>query len=305
MTTRSRKRSGKCSPCKASCWKAGRQGSERKLRRPAGRHPAQLGGGLGGAGRNLRYDRGGARRGVAGAGGRVGPGRASRRAGTARRGLRRRTPHQSSAAFATALRADRDHAGGAGGRGDVPRLSVEGGARHRRSDDSDQLRGGRCRAAHHRPPARLLGGPLHGAGSALARAHAQPAGQPADRHRQRGDTRAWVPGGSVRHPGGAARAGRPGRAARRRRARRTGDDPLGLLAGRHHRPRGDGAAHRDGLDRGEQNRRTGPRARAALRLLPHPGGRRKRRRRARGGLPQGHRPAGPGGQRRDDPGARC
>ncbi len=33
------------------------------------------------------------------------------------------------------------------------------------------------------------------------------------------------------------------------------DDPLGLRARRHHRPRGDGAAHRDGLDRGAQDAR--------------------------------------------------
>ena len=47
-------------------------------------------------------------------------------------------------------------------------------------------------------------------------------------------------------------------AARRRRARRAADDPVGLRARRHHRPRGDGAAHRGRLDRAA--RKTVPQA---------------------------------------------
>ena len=79
-----------------------------------------------------------------------------------------------------------------------------------------------------------------------------PLADAADPDRQRVHPRQGLPGGPVRDPGRAARAGRPGRAARRGRARRARHDPLGLRARRHHRPRGDGAADRDGVDRGAQ-----------------------------------------------------
>ena len=56
-----------------------------------------------------------------------------------------------------------------------------------------------------------------------------------------------LPRRAVRLRGRAARAGRPGRARRALiEAGERRDDPLGLRARRHHRPRGDGAAHRHG-----------------------------------------------------------
>ena len=80
--------------------------------------------------------------------------------------------------------------------------------------------------------------------------------------------------------GRAARAGRPGRAARRGRARRARHDPLGVRARRHDRPRGDGAAHRHGLDRARQDRPAGAaRWRCARGFSRDPGDRRERRRR--------------------------
>ena len=123
---------------------------------------------------------------------------------------------------------------------------------------------------------------------------ARPAGLAAHPHRQRDHAGAGLPRGAVRDRGRAARAGRPGRAARGGRARRARDDPLGVRARRHDRPRGDGAAHRRGLDRARQDRAAGARAGAAQRLLPDPGGRRQRRRRRRHRLPQGPRRPGPG-----------
>ena len=93
----------------------------------------------------------------------------------------------------------------------------------------------------------------------------------ADLDRQRAHPWQGIQRGPVRDRGRAARAGRPGRGQRGDRVRRAQDDPLGLRPGRHHRPRGDGAAHRHGLHRGVQDPAPGRLAGAALRLQPDPG----------------------------------
>ncbi len=68
--------------------------------------------------------------------------------------------------------------------------------------------------------------------------------------------------------GGAARPGGPAGAAADHPARRAGHDPLGVRAGRHHRPRGHGAPHRHGLRGARQDRTAGAVAGAAQRVLP-------------------------------------
>ena len=75
------------------------------------------------------------------------------------------------------------------------------------------------------------------------------------------------------------------------RGPRAGDDPLGLRAGRHDRPRGHGAAHRRRLHRAAQDAAPGAVPRPAQRFQPHPRRRRGHRRRRRRGLPQGPGPA--------------
>ena len=131
---------------------------------------------------------------------------------------------------------------------------LAGRAGHGRRDDRGLLRGRRRRPAHPRPAARrtrsrspapalvrLLGRVLDPLASLLILIGN--AITPGPR----------LPRRAVRLRGRAARAGRHGRGARRRRARRAADDPVGVRARRHHRPRGDGAAHRGGLDRARQD----------------------------------------------------
>ena len=107
-----------------------------------------------------------------------------------------------------------------------------------------------------------LAGPVR-----AARPGVRPAGVAADPVRQRDHARPGLPRRAVLLRGRAARTRRHGRAARRRRARRARDDPVGLRTRRHDRPRGDGAAHRDRLDRAHQDRAAGAGAGAAQRVL--------------------------------------
>ena len=83
---------------------------------------------------------------------------------------------------------------------------------------------------------------------------ARPAAAAADPGRQRAHARQGLPRGPVRLRGRAARPGRPRRGEPAHRGPRAGDDPLGLRAGRHDRPRGHGAAHRHGLHRARPRR---------------------------------------------------
>ena len=126
----------------------------------------------------------------------------------------------------------------------------------------------------------------------------------ADPDRQRDHPGPRVPRGTVLDRDRAARAGRPGRGLRGDRVRRAQDDPLGLRARRHHRPRGDGAAHRRGLHRALQEPAPDDVAVPAQRLLAGAGDRREPRRRRRLRLPQGRRPARlRGARRRSSPSA--
>ena len=123
-----------------------------------------------------------------------------------------------------------------------------------------QLRRDRCRSAHRGTAERLpdrIGGRPSAAGD-LGPAHAhQPAADPA---RQRADPRPRIPQRSVRLRDRTAGGGRPRPAARRGGRRRAPDDPVRVRARRHPRARGDGAAHRDGVDR-ERTRTPGRRRR--------------------------------------------
>ena len=100
-----------------------------------------------------------------------------------------------------------------------------------------------------------------------------------------------IPQRAVRLRDRAARGRRPGPAARRGGRRRAADDPVGVRTRRHPGARGDGAAHRDGVDRKRQDRRPGDVAGGAQRAFPHPGDRGERRRRRRRRLPQRPCPA--------------
>ena len=120
----------------------------------------------------------------------------------------------------------------------------------------------------------------HPARAAVAAAH---------RDRQRGHARAGLPGGPVLVRDRAARAGRHGQHVRRRRRGRAPDDPLGVRAGRHDRPRRHGAPPRRRVDRARHTRREGRAARAEERLLAAAGARRGHRRHRRRRLPQGPR----------------
>ncbi len=111
----------------------------------------------------------------------------------------------------------------------------------------------------------------------------------ARRARQRGDPGEGLPRRAVPERGRAARPARHGRGHRGHRGGRAGDDPLGLRARRHRRPRGDGAAHRHGDDQPGQDAAPGHVAVHPLRVLPHPRRRRRQRRRAGPALPQGRR----------------
>ena len=103
----------------------------------------------------------------------------------------------------------------------------------------------------------------------------------ADPDRQRDHPRPRFPGGPVLLRHRTARAGRHRRQPRRGGGDRARDAAERLRSRRHHRPRGDGAAHRGGLDRGGQDPAAGAAPGHPVGLLPDPGGRRGRRRRAR------------------------
>ncbi len=123
---------------------------------------------------------------------------------------------------------------------------------HRRGDGAGLVRDHRRRAAHAGPAAL---GPVRdhlGRSGDGADPDPRPAAEGADPDRQRAHPGQGVRRGPVRDRGRAARAGRPGREVVGDRVRRAADDPLGLRARRHHRPRGDGAADRHGLHRAAQ-----------------------------------------------------
>ena len=163
-----------------------------------------------------------------------------------------------------------------------------GGDPHRRGDHGrGQLRPDRRRPAHPRPPAPVRAGRRDRRAGAGARDAARPADQAADPDRQRGDARQGLPPGPVLLRGRAARAGRHGEHQRCRRRDRAQDDPLGVRAGRHARPRGDGAAPGRRVGRARHVRRQGAAAGPAQRLLAAAGARREHRRRHRRRLPQG------------------
>ena len=126
-----------------------------------------------------------------------------------------------------------------------------------------------------------LGGSASAASDLGAAGPDQPAAGGAGEH---ADTRSWVPQRAVRLRDRVARGRRPGPAARRGRRRRAPDDPVGVRTRRHPGPRGDGAAHRDDLDRERQDGRAGDVVGGAQRALPHPGDRRERRRHRRRGV---------------------
>ena len=106
--------------------------------------------------------------------------------------------------------------------------------------------------AHPRPPARRAGRAADRRPADGRHHDPRPAPAAADPGRQRDHPGPRLPRGPVLHRDRAARAGRPGRGLGGDRVRRAQDDPLGLRARRHHRPRGDGAAHRRGLHRAPQ-----------------------------------------------------
>ena len=175
-----------------------------------------------------------------------------------------------------------------------------GRVRRDRRDDRGVLHLHRRHAPHHRPAALGAGGA--GRRRTAGAAHPDPgaAGAAADRPRQRRDAGPGLSRGPVRLRGRAARAGGPGRGEQRHRGPGAPHGALGLRARRHPGARGDGAAHRHGLHRAAQDPAAGAVAGAAQRLLPHPGGRRERRRRGRHRLSQGPGPAHPRAPERGD-----
>ena len=192
-TTPSRTRSGRCSRCRPSSSTAG-AASARSGERACQRRPRLIlhsAAGAGRAGRLLRRlsDAALSTR-VPGPGRRDGPGAAARRPGPAgdRRPTRPATSNlllllrllcELTATTLVALVAVRRDRHRLAGRPD-----------HRRLDGGGQLRRGRRRAAHHRPPARVLGRPVRRAAGALARPGAGPARLAADPDRQRVHARA-------------------------------------------------------------------------------------------------------------------